>query len=98
MTTTTPTGLKEATKPEKAWFYEYYFDSPTPGELASHLNDAIHFVRAHPESCESRAILIYSWNENDEGGWLTPTLDKDGAIDDGRLRAIKAVIMPQVSF
>ncbi|MBE0652199.1 MAG: glycoside hydrolase family 99-like domain-containing protein, partial [Bacteroidales bacterium] len=76
------------------WFYEYYFMNPTPDELASHMADAINFVRQNPVSCESGAILIYSWNENDEGGWLTPTLDPTGQVDDSRLRKIKQQVAP----
>ncbi|MCK4746415.1 MAG: hypothetical protein KAT15_05245, partial [Bacteroidales bacterium] len=76
------------------WFYEYYYEYVTPEELASHLGDAIDFVKAHPGSCESGAILVYSWNENDEGGWLTPTLDENGQIDDSRLKAIKELVAP----
>lgn len=77
-------------------FYEKYYDAPTPGELASSVQDAVNFVAANPASCEAKAILIYSWNENDEGGWLTPTLDTvdPSLIDDSRLRAIKEVVWP----
>jgi hypothetical protein len=77
---------------EDPWFYEFYYETPTPGELASHLSEAIDFVKLHPVSCEPRAILIYSWNENDEGGWLVPTIDQDGRVDESRLRAIGRVI------
>ncbi len=65
---------------------------PTPGELAGHLKRAIGFVSLHPGSCESKAILIYAWNEYDEGGWIAPTLGKDGSPDTGRLDAIREVI------
>lgn len=65
---------------------------PTPGELASHLKGAIRFVSLHPGSCESKAILIYAWNEYDEGGWIAPTLGANGLPDTGRLDAIREVI------
>ncbi len=77
-------------------FYAKYFEPPTPGELADNLQNAVNFVAANPSSCEAKAILMYAWNENDEGGWLTPTLDTSdrSLIDDSRLRAIKEVVWP----
>ena len=57
--------------------------TPKPDELAAHLKDAIDWIRQHPESTPSNAILMYAWNENDEGGWLTPTLfDGSARLDD----------------
>lgn len=77
-------------------FYAKYFEAPTPGELSSSLQEAVNFVAANPVNCEAKAILIYAWNENDEGGWLTPTLNTGDhtVIDDSRLRAIKNVLSP----
>jgi hypothetical protein len=34
--------------------------------------------------------LIYAWNENDEGGWLVPTLNPDGSANSERLTAMAA--------
>lgn len=64
------------------------FQLPTPAELASHVQAAIDFVDAHPTECDTRAILIYAWNECDEGGWLIPTL---GDLTGERLAAIAPV-------
>ncbi|MCK4750211.1 MAG: hypothetical protein KAT15_24310, partial [Bacteroidales bacterium] len=77
-------------------FYEKYYEAPTPAELAENLQAAVDFVAANPVSCEAKAILIYSWNENDEGGWLTPTLDTSNSdlVDISRLRALKEVVWP----
>ena len=30
-------------------------------------------VHAHPDICETQVIIIYAWNEHDEGGWLVVT-------------------------
>ena len=56
---------------------EYYFDAPQPAELASHLQDAIDWVRSQPVDRRSPVALVYAWNENDEGGWLVPTIPCD---------------------
>ena len=39
----------------------------------------------------ANAIIIYAWNENDEGGWLIPTLSEGTA----RLDAIARVLNPK---
>jgi hypothetical protein len=46
------------------------------------------WVAAHRGLAEASAVLIYAWNEFDEGGWLAPGLT-DGAA---RLEAIGSVL------
>lgn len=70
---------------------EQYYEAPKPAELATHLKQAITWCREHPEAAEARTILIYAWNEFDEGGWLCPTL-KEGSA---RLEAIGRVLKPE---
>ena len=65
-----------------------YYEMPTPQELASHLANALAWVAQYPETAEANAVLIYAWNENDEGGWLVPTLEGG----DARLNAIRQVL------
>ncbi len=36
-------------------------------------------MTAHPDTCPAGAMLIYAWNEHDEGGWLCPTLGEGRA-------------------
>jgi hypothetical protein len=43
------------------------------------------------EEAPSRAILIYAWNEHDEGGWLCPTINEDGSTNDSRMEALAKV-------
>lgn len=64
---------------------EQYYEAPTPGELAAHISKALAWCREHPDTAEAQAVLIYAWNEFDEGGWLCPTLEEGTA----RLDAIK---------
>ena len=64
----------------------------TPKEIARHLTRAISFVSSNPEICEANAIIIYAWNEYDEGGWIAPTRGKDGTPDTSRLEAIRNVL------
>lgn len=64
-----------------------YYVLPTPEELAAHVGEAM----AWAEQCPAKTVIIYAWNEHDEGGWLCPTLGADGRSDASRLRALAAM-------
>jgi hypothetical protein len=64
----------------------------TPKQLAQHLQDAIHWAGNNRDLNPANAIIVYGWNENDEGGWLIPTLDPNGQPDRSRLDAISQVL------
>lgn len=66
----------------------------TPGEIATHLTRAIDFVRANANICQAQTIVVYGWNEHDEGGWLCPTWTAQGP-DASRLDAIRKVLRQQ---
>ncbi len=72
---------------------EQYYEAPNPQELATHLEHAIAWCREHPETAEARAILIYAWNEFDEGGWLCPTLAEGST----RLDALGGILNASVT-
>jgi hypothetical protein len=59
----------------------------TPGQLSKHLKEAIAWTAQNPGLTPANAVIIYAWNENDEGGWLIPTLDADGKPKLDRIRA-----------
>ncbi|MDR3571112.1 MAG: hypothetical protein P4L81_02850 [Candidatus Pacebacteria bacterium] len=63
---------------------ENYFQAGTPQEIAQQVSAALAWISAQPLEHQAPAILIYAWNENDEGGWLIPT----GACDHSRLKAL----------
>ena len=68
-----------------------YVSQGTETERAAHLHSAVDFMAKNRSVCPSRALLIYSWNECDEGGGvLCPTL---GDPPPGRmLSAIRPVL------
>lgn len=69
-----------------------YFNFPTNGELAAHLQDAVNWVKLRKSStCPTGVILIYAWNEHDEGGWLCPTVDIGNGIDKSRINELKKI-------
>jgi hypothetical protein len=64
----------------------------TPAEIAAHLQRALTFVREHPQICPANTVIVYAWNEHDEGGWLCPTWTPTGAPDTERVEAIGRVL------
>jgi hypothetical protein len=45
-----------------------YTTIPTSQQLTAHLQAAANFTRNHQNECPSQCVLIYSWDECDEGG------------------------------
>lgn len=69
--------------------YGSFYLQPTMEEFSAHLKEAFDFIQAHKDYCEANTVLIYAWNENDEGGWLTPTLKQDGSVNTERIDALR---------
>lgn len=70
----------------------------TPDELAAHLREAVDWTRHNRDINPSNAVIVYAWNENDEGGWLIPTLGADGRPDDARIKALSKVLRASSSL
>jgi hypothetical protein len=66
----------------------------TPDELTEHLRDAIEWTRANRALNPANTIILYAWNEHDEGGWIQPTLGSDGQPDDSRIEALGRLLRP----
>ena len=66
-----------------------YYDTPTPDELAAHVHAAVQWTHDHAPSCPAQAVIIYAWNEFDEGGWLCPTLSEGTARAEALGRALR---------
>jgi hypothetical protein len=45
-----------------------YTIQPTASQVTAHLQLGVDYVVKHPKLCPSKALLIYSWDECDEGG------------------------------
>jgi len=69
-----------------------YVVAGTPAQIAAQVQAALEFVKMHPESCPARTVLIYSWDECDEGGSaLIPTYTAAGP-DHAILDSVGAVL------
>ena len=78
-----PWEMMYRTRPDEI---NYYYVAPTPAELAGHVADAVTWVNRNKIAAEADTAVIYAWNENDEGGWLVPTLGER----DARVKAMGA--------
>jgi hypothetical protein len=63
--------------------------TPTPAELVQHFQDALEWTRNNRDLNPANAVVIYAWNENDEGGWLIPTLGEGTARVDAMAKVLK---------
>ena len=57
-------------------------------EIADGVKSALLWNRQNPGAGEAKAVVIYAWNEFDEGGWICPTLSEGTR----RLDAISKVL------
>lgn len=69
--------------PPRADELDRYFEQPTRDELADHLVAAT--AAARTAKGGPGMVLVYAWNEFDEGGWLAPTRGDT----EGRLQAVR---------
>jgi hypothetical protein len=60
----------------------------TPQQIADDLGNALKWVDGNRAACEANAVIIYAWNEFDEGGWICPTFGNNTT----RLEAIKKIL------
>ncbi len=67
----------------------------TLDELAAHIREALEWTKANRDLNPANAVIIYGWNENDEGGWLLPTLGTDGRPDETRINAVGNALLPR---
>ena len=72
------------------------YAKPTREELAAHVRRAIEWMGEFDATTPAKLGIIYAWNENDEGGWLTPTLRADGTVDEMRVEALAGVLGARV--
>lgn len=70
---------------------EKFYKAPTPKELAEHLQSSLTWIEKHREQAPANAVIIYAWNETDEGGWLVPTHSEGTARLDAIERVLKRI-------
>jgi hypothetical protein len=75
---------------------KYHFRLPwfarVVGEGKVSIREAIEWTAANRDLNPANALIIYAWNEHDEGGWLQPTLGSDGRPNEERIQALGKVL------
>lgn len=51
-----------------------WYAQPSPEQIIQHLRLGINWLRTNQAYAALNMLLIYAWDEFDEGGWLAPTL------------------------
>lgn len=51
-----------------------YAFQATDSEIADHLEAAVRWTEENRNFTPADSVIVYAWNENDEGGWIMPTL------------------------
>ena len=77
----------------------FYCDScwaatATAKQVADHVGEVLDWIKVNRMACPANALLIYAWNEYDEGGWIAPTLNDfhEGKLIPERLNALSDII------
>jgi len=81
----------EPTPQNPADYRGIYYETAQPEEIQRELEDCLAWMGQNKSSVPAEAVLVYAWNENDEGGWLIPT----GQSDQSRLDAVEKVLCPK---
>ena len=74
---------------------QYCYRPGTPDELAAHVGRGVSWFKKHPGRNGTELVLIYAWNEFDEGGWLVPALPPPDGEGAARLDALRKVLRPE---
>lgn len=69
---------------------DYYFPERM-SDISVQLDRLLKWVRANPSRVPSNTVLLYAWNEHDEGGWISPTKTA-GGLNRSRVDALAAVL------
>ncbi len=65
-----------------------YFTEPTPAEIQKDVTNALNWAHNNAPADKANTIIMYAWNESDEGGWLVPTISEGTA----RLDAVRTAL------
>jgi hypothetical protein len=61
----------------------------TPGQIVENLKNAFNWINTNNNLSPANTVIVYAWNEFDEGGWLCPTLGPDSS----RIKALRKFLL-----
>ncbi len=74
---------------------DYFIKRGSPSEIAAHIGRSLDWLKKNPNSDGVNLLLIYAWNECDEGGWLIPTLKEPRGQGTQRIDALRKILRPE---
>ena len=67
---------------------DYWYTGVTSEKIGEHLREGIAWTKENHDDVLGNLLMMYAWNENGEGAWLTPTNYENNA----RLEAVQKII------
>lgn len=69
-------------------------ETATAKQVADHVAEALDWMDINTIACPANTLLIYAWNEYDEGGWIAPTMNdyQNGKLIPERLNALSGIL------
>ena len=71
-----------------------YAPAATEAELVDSAKKLGEWIHANAAACPTGHVLVFAWNEFEEGGWICPNSDTSGKADLGRLKAFRHACRP----
>jgi hypothetical protein len=72
---------------------DYWYTGVTPEKIGEHVRAGLRWTKSNSVKVLGNLLILYAWNENGEGAWLTPTRSENNA----RLEAVQRVITEEMN-
>ncbi len=69
-----------------------YVEARTREDFLHGARELSKWIGRNRQMCPTGHVLAFAWNEFEEGGWICPTLGKDGRPDTWRVEAFRAAV------
>lgn len=80
-----PTPRIETKVPWVSYHEINYVDFVTPSEIEDGAESLAYWISQNKEFIKSGHIMCFAWNEFEEGGYICPTYNDDGSINEERI-------------
>ena len=69
-----------------------YAAAASPEQLLNGARQFKEWLQAHADACPTGQLLVFAWNEFEEGGWICPTWKPNGCPDTARRDAFAEMV------
>lgn len=75
-----------------SWYPAWNYAPPlSREEMLDEATMLLRWIERNREECPTDHVMIFAWNEFEEGGWICPNVGLDGHPDVSRVRAFREV-------